>query len=225
MKRNTRYGTIRLLFFLVFLILLITQRFQLWLIIYLTGVVLSLFFGRIYCGYVCPMNTVMRHTQRVSRKIGLQRKSYPSWLESTRLPYLVLIISAASMIIGMRILQRNIPVLLILFLLSNIVTLLVSSQVWHNGLCPYSILLRLAATFSKRSRKVDLKTCVGCGKCLSVCPAGAISTIEGSKKVHIDRTRCHQCEACTAVCPTKAISYPQGRPCCMMKMVPETTRR
>ncbi len=207
MKKTFLYGTIRLSFFIVFLVLLITQQFQLWLVIYLAGVILSLFFGRMYCGYVCPMNTVMRYTQRFSRKIGLQKTSYPSWLESTKLPYLVLIISAASMIVGMRIFQQNIPVLLILFLLSNIVTLFVSSSVWHNGLCPYSILLRLAATVSKRSRKVDFETCIGCKRCQSVCPAKAISTIEGSRKVKIDRSLCHQCEACTAVCPTNAISY------------------
>src|SRR5690554_2750481 len=64
MKKTYLYATIRLVFLALFFVLVVTKRFQLWLVLYLAGVILSLFFGRIYCGYICPMNTVMRHVQR-----------------------------------------------------------------------------------------------------------------------------------------------------------------
>jgi polyferredoxin len=207
MKKTYLYATIRLVFLALFFVLVVTKRFQLWLVLYLAGVILSLFFGRIYCGYICPMNTVMRHVQRFSRSIGLQRRSTPKWMESTKLPYLTLILAVGSMIVGKQVFQKELPILLILFVLSMGVTLFVKSSVWHNGLCPYSILLRIAAKSSKRTHRVQTESCIGCRKCIAVCPAGAIAPIEGAKKVQIDQSLCHQCEACSEVCPTNAISF------------------
>ena len=210
-KSKMSFLIIRLFFLALFAFLMITGRFQLWLVIYIVGLLLTPFFGRIYCGYVCPMNTVMRPVQKFSRKIGLQRTKVPAWLESTKLPFAVLALTLVSMLLGKRILDRQLPVLLILFSLSMIVTLFVKSSVWHNGLCPYSILLRFGAKFSKKSRTVDHLVCKGTQHCLKVCPSGAISFDKEIKKATIDTTLCHQCEACSSVCPTHAISYQKTR--------------
>lgn len=40
--------------------------------------------------------------------------------------------------------------------------------------------------------------CAGCGKCLTVCPAGAIALVED--KLSIDRSICTACGACAKVC-------------------------
>jgi electron transfer flavoprotein alpha subunit len=49
-----------------------------------------------------------------------------------------------------------------------------------------------------------LKNCIGCVKCVSVCPFEAISMID--KKAVIDLTKCTLCGSCVAACPVKAIS-------------------
>lgn len=211
MKNRSVNMMIRLLFLGLFIFLMVTGRFQLWLILYIVGVLATPFFGRIYCGYVCPMNTVMKPTQKFSRKIGLQRRQVPSWLESPRLPYLVLLLSLAAMVAGRSVLDKEIPVLLILFFLSIVVTLFVKSPVWHNGLCPYGILLRLGGKFARYSKQVDGNICVGTKHCTKVCPSGAISVPKETKKAVIDPALCHQCEACASVCPTNAISYHSTR--------------
>jgi pyruvate formate lyase activating enzyme len=48
----------------------------------------------------------------------------------------------------------------------------------------------------------DIK-CIKCGKCVPVCPSGAISLVAGKRE--IDWSRCNQCLKCVEVCPSGAI--------------------
>lgn len=57
--------------------------------------------------------------------------------------------------------------------------------------------------------KVDESRCTGCGKCIDVCPQGAI-TMAGNRAV-IDENKCTDCGACVQVCPVSAI-YPEAQP-------------
>ncbi|WP_045218120.1 CoB--CoM heterodisulfide reductase iron-sulfur subunit A family protein [Desulfonatronum thioautotrophicum] len=54
---------------------------------------------------------------------------------------------------------------------------------------------------------VDMKRCVGCGKCVRVCPFGAIKEIDvrGEPKAEVIETVCQGCGLCTATCPQGAI--------------------
>ncbi|QJT08712.1 CoB--CoM heterodisulfide reductase iron-sulfur subunit A family protein [Oceanidesulfovibrio marinus] len=55
--------------------------------------------------------------------------------------------------------------------------------------------------------QVDIKRCIGCGKCMSTCPFGAIKEIDfrGQKKAEVIETVCQGCGLCTATCPQGAI--------------------
>ncbi len=54
---------------------------------------------------------------------------------------------------------------------------------------------------------VQVQRCVGCGKCMRVCPFGAIreASIRGEAKVEVLATVCQGCGLCTATCPQGAI--------------------
>lgn len=58
------------------------------------------------------------------------------------------------------------------------------------------------------------KTCKECGKCATLCPAGAIPT-EHPKEV--DETKCIKCGRCIVVCPTKSRKF-QGMTYTMASM-------
>jgi pyruvate formate lyase activating enzyme len=47
--------------------------------------------------------------------------------------------------------------------------------------------------------------CIGCLKCLEICPEKAI-TFTPKKGRQIDRTRCNNCLACVEVCPSKSLT-------------------
>lgn len=50
---------------------------------------------------------------------------------------------------------------------------------------------------------VDEANCAGCGACIEVCPAGAITLVGGMAR--IDQKLCTGCEACFQACPQGAI--------------------
>ena len=50
---------------------------------------------------------------------------------------------------------------------------------------------------------VSKEQCIGCGKCIPVCPYGAISMV--GDVAFIDHNKCIACNKCIAVCPTGAI--------------------
>ena len=55
-----------------------------------------------------------------------------------------------------------------------------------------------------RSRpKVFKDECVGCEKCKNVCPAKAITMVDGKPK--IDRKKCITCFCCQEFCPKGAM--------------------
>ena len=50
------------------------------------------------------------------------------------------------------------------------------------------------------------QNCVGCGKCVSVCPFGALSLVN---RKAVANSSCTMCGACVSQCPVKALSLPQ----------------
>lgn len=52
--------------------------------------------------------------------------------------------------------------------------------------------------------QINVEKCVGCGRCVKVCPQHALSLIDG--KSHVDVSKCIGCFECITVCPPKAIS-------------------
>ncbi len=54
---------------------------------------------------------------------------------------------------------------------------------------------------------VDIRRCVGCGKCIVTCPFGAIkeANVRGETKAEVIETVCQGCGLCTATCPQGAI--------------------
>lgn len=52
---------------------------------------------------------------------------------------------------------------------------------------------------------VNITKCRGCGACINVCPAQAITLIKDI--AHISTNKCTECGRCVNVCPARAINF------------------
>jgi NAD-dependent dihydropyrimidine dehydrogenase PreA subunit len=60
--------------------------------------------------------------------------------------------------------------------------------------------------------KLDQPSCIGCGRCLEVCPHQVFAP-DGKKVKLADRDACMECGACALNCPVKAIAVDAGVGC------------
>jgi ferredoxin len=50
--------------------------------------------------------------------------------------------------------------------------------------------------------KINTDVCTGCGGCIDLCPAIALSMVDD--KVQVDNDICTECKICVKVCPVNA---------------------
>lgn len=71
----------------------------------------------------------------------------------------------------------------------------------------HSVGARLGFTYKLRYVQ---KSCVNCGKCVRICPMGALS--QESTGIQYTIHNCLTCRQCEGICPRKAIVFGQGEP-------------
>lgn len=198
---------IRILFLALFLVLFIKGKAMLWFALFAVSLIAAVVFGRIYCGYVCPMNTLMIPTEWLSKKLKIQTKKTPKWLKNGYFTWISLVVSIAAMLLSKKAFQINLPILPFWMLLSVLVTLRYRPAVFHNLLCPFGALQKFFGRFAVFSERVNKDACIGCKLCEKSCPSDAIVVSVDDKKAAVNAALCHQCGNCQQVCPTNAIDY------------------
>lgn len=197
---------IQLLTLIVFIGLIVIGKMQLWMIIFLAGLLLSTFMGRFYCGYICPINTAMEVIDDKARKNKRKRMKSPDWMKSPVIRGLILILFLGTMFIVFKT-GKKLPVLPILFALGVLLTLFFEPSLWHKYLCPFGTLLSVFSRKNKKGYKVDEESCIQCGQCVRVCPADAISWENKKENPIIEKKDCLVCGQCEKICPKDAIEY------------------
>lgn len=202
---------IRIGFLCLFLFLLAEGKIVFWLILYGISLIAAIVFGRIYCGYICPMNTLMLPTELISKKLGIQTGNRPKWLGEGYFTWIALIASVAVMLLFKKLLNINVPVLPFWLAVSVIVTLKYKPAVFHNLICPFGALQKVFGGFTKHSETVEQESCMGCGICVRVCGNDAVKVSQARGKAVIDPALCCQCTNCQKACPVTAIHYRSKR--------------
>lgn len=62
------------------------------------------------------------------------------------------------------------------------------------------------------SLKYDRELCIGCGRCVEVCPHN-VFILERKRTYIIDIDACMECGACATNCPTSALQVDSGMGC------------
>ncbi len=199
--------TTRILFLGIFILLVSRGAMIVWLGIFGTTLLLALLLGRVYCGWMCPMNTLMVPTAWLSKKLNLQAKIAPNWLKSKATAWIILISMIPVIVFTKRIFHVQIPILFYLLILSVIVTLRYKPEIFHNYICPFGLLQSFSGRFAQFSEQVNHEKCIGCKLCEIVCPSEAVKVSKNTKRADINPILCHQCFNCQTICPQKAIIY------------------
>jgi len=197
--------TLELILLGVFTFLQYQHSVQKWMIVFGTGILLSMVFSRFYCGWMCQINTLFRPINWLYGKLGIKRLKTPKFFKHKALRYIILLIIVAAMILTMKF---KIKVNLILYatIASIALTLIFEESFWHSNVCPYGTILSLSSRPAKLSVKIDQETCIACGLCQKVCPSDSILTLD-TKKRRITKNSCLTCFRCQEVCPSGAITY------------------
>lgn len=189
---------------ILFVILLALGKIQLWMAIFGIGLLLSTYFGRLYCGYICPINTGMELIDDNANKNKRKRRAVPETFKKHWIRYGILVLFLGTMIMVFKT-GKKLPVLPGLFGLGIIITIFYKPEFWHKYLCPYGTLLSIFSKFNKRSYMVVNEDCIKCGKCVRVCPSDAILWEDKKEYPSIINNECLLCGKCKEVCPTDTI--------------------
>ncbi|MBP6491768.1 MAG: 4Fe-4S binding protein [Clostridia bacterium] len=195
---------IQFTFLVLFIILTLIGKVHLWMGLFAMGVIASIWFGRIYCGWICPINTAMGFITFIKTRLHIKSTTIPSYLSRTLVRYIALTVFIAVFLFTV-VTGRQLPVLPILLISGVLITLIFPSELWHYSLCPFGTILAFSSRLSRHYMRINSDKCIHCGLCFQVCPAKAVNKKEGSYR--IIKNDCLVCMNCSRKCPKNAITY------------------
>lgn len=181
----------------------------------------SVFLGRKFCSYVCPLGSYQEAIFSLRSRRYRIKQIIPFYMERKlgKLKYLVLIFTVGLVLGGVAYLYINfcpfyalssIPRIAIgglLVLLITTIGALFLHRFWCRFLCPYAALLNifqaLGALFGIRRLKImrNIEACNDCGFCRRVCPMN----INLAESIYVDDLNCIHCGICAQACPKECI--------------------
>lgn len=190
-------------FFVLFIVLVAVGRINLWMGLFVPSIVASLFLGRVYCGWICPINPGMNLVTWLKRKLNIKSFNIPKALMKPAVRYLFFGLFFIILIFNFKNSQK-LPVLPLIILLGMIITLFFNEEMFHRFLCPFGTILHFTSSKTKLHMSIDEDKCNNCGKCMRVCPAKAV---EKGQTHNIIKMDCLVCMKCSKNCKQNAISY------------------
>ncbi len=190
------------------------------LITALIPIILTIIFGRFFCGWICPATFLYELNTNLAvllRKAGLKIGNRRF---DRRLKYLVLFVgillsafTGSIVVAGIyppAIIGREIYYAValggfgagaIFFLLTLLFDLLVARRGFCRYLCPGGALYSLLGHYRLFRIQRKVETCNDCAKCSAICEFGLDPLRDNFGQ------ECNNCSACIAICPTDALTF------------------
>lgn len=189
----------------------------------LVPVVLTVVLGRVYCGWLCPMNFVLEMNEKIRRlleNVGYNARDV-KFKKTTK--YFVLVFGlVAAFFLGMPLLSLIYPPAVIsreifykiyngywsygLWLIGTICLfeMILSRRWWCRYICPGGAIYVLLSRFRLVRIKRDDNFCDRCGDCIPVCPYDLKPMTRNLT------SECDQCGLCISACEPGALKYKIG---------------
>ena len=184
------------------------------LILFLGTGVITLFAGRVFCGWICPFGAVNEFVSMTARALGIKQFKLSGGIDRAMriFKYLLLaVILISTWYFGTLTFREYDPWVAWmhltsaedLFTVSSLVLLLTLfagvfiERFWCRYLCPLGAALGLISKVSFVKVKRDTATCIGCSKCSKKCPMGLAVATETVQK----NGECISCGNCESFCP------------------------
>ena len=183
-------------------------------------VLLTIFLGRIFCGWICPATFLYELNSNVAAWLAKK-----GWVQGQRhfdrrIKYwLLAFMLLLSMLIGSVLLaavyppaivgreiyyaitQNGFGIGAIFFMITLLFDVLVARRGFCRYLCPGGALYSLLGRYRLLRVKRDVENCNDCHKCTSICEFELDPMRDGFGQ------ECTNCSACIVVCPTDALSF------------------
>lgn len=196
----SKYRLVINIFFLVLIIaLMLTGTMKLWMALLVLSVLTLPLFGRLYCGWICPVFTSIKLWERFIFKMPGQKDGRFFASRSVRV---VLFIIFLGIFIVLNKFESPIPFFILLIPPALIFTYIFGQGWWHR-ICPFGILYSLENRFFKKGYRIGLEKCTNCGLCVSHCP-GMCLEVE-NRKIEYAPEYCLSCGECVQYCPGKKV--------------------
>lgn len=195
---------IQIAFLILFVALILIGRVHLWMGLFVLSFIVSLWFSRIYCGWICPINTAMCFITLLKSRLHIKSIKIPSYLSRPLIRYIVLAAFIAAFLFTV-VSGCQLPVLPVLFASGIIITLLFPPELWHYNLCPFGTIFSFSARLSKHYMRINSDKCINCGLCYQSCPIKAVNIEEDTYR--IIKNECLVCMNCARKCRKNAITY------------------
>ncbi len=200
MQLNVR-NSIRLFFLLLIFVLWFIGKGQMWGPLVGLGLLLIPLWGRLYCGWICPIATSIDVMHPLLKKplfnVGkdiLRNRYFQGILVIVYVVVLTTFIKT-----GFRV-----PFFIFLIPVGLIITYLFGEIFWHR-FCFFGIIYGWVGSFARRGYFLDSGNCTKCRACIKRCPNGCI--IEDNDNYQIDNKHCLSCGKCKDKCPPATIQY------------------
>lgn len=206
-----------LAFFVFFLVNFQPNR-SFMLIAAVTILIITLFFRTGFCGWLCPLGTILDFVKKIGSWFGGLRlvqplnRRYRRFIRNNRvtldkadkyarfLKYLVLIWILQAAILGVATIKDEgqhglfavLPVVIGMILLGLFV-----ERAWCRYLCPVSAVIGIVGRFSFSKIERNEESCINCNMCSRACPLN----IDVANKIVVKDLDCNTCLKCVDACP------------------------
>ncbi|MCL2484585.1 MAG: 4Fe-4S binding protein [Endomicrobia bacterium] len=178
------------------------------LVLLLFILITTVIFGRLYCSTLCPLGLLQEFAGLFKKGVSGKQKNLPA-------KYIIAAVVFGTLAGGTAYILRltepytyfgsafTLAFLGIIAVIAILIVVFFKDRFFCTNICPVGTVLGLISKCSVNKIYIEKETCILCGKCEKICPAGCIDY----KEKDITNETCIKCLNCLNICPKQSIKY------------------